>query len=333
MSGGRTGILLVQLGGPTKREELKDFLYRLFADPEILGIPFAPVRKAVAWTIATAREKESAKTYEKIGWSPIRCWTEKSALLLERALATAWPGEPPLVLAAMTCSAPLVEEVLPVLRAAGVTRLFVLPLYPQYSVTTTKGSFARVDEALARMGWSPERVNAPDAWYAEPRFLEAHAARIAAAAATLPDPDPAATVLLYSAHSLPVSTVEKRKDPYPRHVEECCALIDARLGRRFRSRLGYQSKLGPVAWLGPATGAVLAELAKEGVKQVVVCPVAFVSDHVETLYEIRMLFAEEAKALGIAHYVAADGLNDHPEFIGALADVSRKALLGEEAPR
>lgn len=326
MASGKTGILLVQLGGPTKREELKGFLYRLFADPEILGIPFAPLRKAVAWTIATTRASESAKTYEKIGWSPIRCWTEKSATLLEAALAPSWPGEPPLVRSAMTCSAPLVEDVLPELRAAGVARLFVLPLYPQYSVTTTKGSFARVDESLARMGWAPERVNAPDSWYAEPRFLDAHAARIEAAAATLPDPDPAATVLLYSAHSLPVSTVEKRKDPYPRQVEECCALVDARLGRRFRSRLGYQSKLGPIAWLGPSTGEVLAELAREGVKQVVVCPVAFVSDHVETLYEIRMLFADEARALGIEHYVAADGLNDHPDFIRALADVSRKAL-------
>jgi len=254
-------------------------------------------------------------------------------MLLETALARSWPGEPPVVRSAMTCSAPLVEDVLPDLRAAGVTRLFVLPLYPQYSVTTTKGSFARVDETLEKMGWAPERLNAPDAWYEEPRFLDAHAARIEAAASTLPDQDPAATVLLYSAHSLPVSTIEKRKDPYPKHVEECCALIDARLGRRFRSRLGYQSKLGPVAWLGPSTNAVLADLAREGVKQVVVCPVAFVSDHVETLYEIRMLFADEAKALGIEHYVAADGLNDHPDFIEALADISRKGILGTKGER
>lgn len=331
MAGGKTGVLLVQLGGPTKREELKGFLYRLFADPEILGIPFAPLRKAVAWTIATTRESESAKTYEKIGWSPIRCWTEKSAILLEAALAKHWPGEPPVVRSAMTCSAPLVEEVLPELRAAGVTRLFVLPLYPQYSVTTTRSTFHRVGQVLRQMGWAPERVDAPGAWYAEPRFLDAHAARIEAAAATLPDPDPAATVLLYSAHSLPVSTVEKNADPYPKQIEECCALLDARLGSRFRSRLGYQSKLGPVAWLGPATGDVLADLARDGVKQVVVCPIAFVSDHVETLYEIRMLFADEAKAAGIEHYVAADGLNDHPDFIAALADVCRKALLPEGA--
>jgi ferrochelatase len=331
MSGGRTGILLVQLGGPTRREELKGFLYRLFADPEVLGIPFAPLRKAVAFAIATTRAPASAKTYEKIGWSPIRCWTEKSAMLLQAALAPSWPSGPPVVRAAMTCSAPLVEDVLPELRAAGVTRLFVLPLYPQYSVTTTKGSFARVDEALERMGWKPERVNAPDAWYREPRFLDAHAARIEDAAALLPDRDPASTVLLYSAHSLPVSTIQKKKDPYPKQVEETCALIDDRLGRRYRSRIGYQSKVGPVAWLGPSTSEVLAALAREGAKQVLVCPVAFVSDHVETLYEIRMLFADEARALGIPTYVAVDGLNDHPAFIEALADISRKALLPDGA--
>jgi len=330
MTAAKTGILLVQLGGPTRREELKGFLYRLFADPEVLGIPFAPLRKAVAWAIATSRAPKSAETYEKIGWSPIRCWTEKSATLLEAALASGGPGEPPIVRFAMTCSDPLVEEVLPGLRAAGVTRLLVLPLYPQYSVTTTKGSFARVDEALRGLGWAPDVVRAPDSWYSEPRFLDAHAARIEEAVAKLPDPDPAATVLLYSAHSLPVSTVEKKKDPYPKQVEECCALIDARLGRRYRSRLGFQSKLGPIAWLGPSTTDVLASLAREGVKQVVVCPVAFVSDHVETLYEIRMLFADAARELGIPHYVAADGLNDHPAFVEALAAVSRRALAAPE---
>ena len=125
--------------------------------------------------------------------------------------------------------------------------------------------------------------------------------------------------------------MEKKKDPYPKQIEECCALVDERLGKRFRSCLGYQSKLGPVAWLGPATGEVLVRLAREGVKQVVVCPIAFVSDHVETLYEIRMLFAEEAKAAGITHYVAADGLNDHPAFVDALAEICRRALLAPGA--
>jgi ferrochelatase len=115
----------------------------------------------------------------------------------------------------------------------------------------------------------------------------------------MPGVDPSETVILYSAHSLPVSTVEKQMDPYPRHVEGTVRAIDAALGGRHRSRLGYQSKVGPVEWLGPSTPDVLAELAKEGVRSVLVVPVAFVSDHVETLFECRHLFGGEAAKLGI----------------------------------
>lgn len=323
----RLGVLLVQLGGPAAREELKPFLYELFVDPEILGIKFTPLRRLVAWTIATIRAPKSAETYERINWSPIRRWSETQARLLEAELAKRSPGARPVpvVRVGMMCSFPFVEDALEDLREEGATRLLVLPLYPQYSVTTTRGSFNRATSALAKMGWAPERRNAPDAWYEEPGFVAAHVDRIHAAAATLPDRDPARTVVLYSAHSLPVKTVEKEKDPYPRHIAETVRVIDAALAGRYRSRLGYQSKVGPVEWLGPSTPEVLAELAKTGEKQVLVVPIAFVSDHVETLYEIRLLFGGEAARLGIPHYVVAEGLNDHPEFIRGLADVVEKA--------
>ena len=316
----------MQLGGPEKREELKPFLYELFVDPEILGIGFAPLRKLVAWTIATTRAPKSAEIYERINWSPIRRWSAAQARLLEAALGRGAHAVAPAVRVGMTCSDPFVEAALEEIRRAGVTRLVVLPLYPQYSVTTTKGSFERVDRALRAMGWSPEVLRAPDAWYDEPRFVAAHVSLIEAAARKLPDQDPSKTVILYSAHSLPVSTVEKKKDPYPRHIEATVKAIDAALGGRFRSRLGYQSKVGPVAWLGPSTSDVLVSLAREGVEQVLVVPVAFVSDHVETLFEIRLLFAGEAARLGIPHYAVADGLNDHPAFIEALASVVTKTV-------
>jgi protoporphyrin/coproporphyrin ferrochelatase len=315
----KLGVLLVQLGGPENRAELRPFLYELFADPEVLGIPFAPLRKLVAAAIAFLRAPKSAKTYELIGWSPIRRWTAAQARLLEEALRGA--GRDAAVRPAMTCSAPRVEDALRELRDAGATTLVVLPLYPQYSVTTTKSSFDRVEKELRKLSWSPAVRRVPDAWWDEPAFLDAHAARIEEAAAKLPDPDPAKTVVLYSAHSLPVATVEKKKDPYPRQIEATVAALDARLGHRWRSRLGYQSKVGPVAWIGPSTLDVLADLAREKVAQVIVVPIAFVSDHVETLYEIRMLFGEEARRLGIPHYVAADGLNDHPAFIRGLASI------------
>ena len=320
---GRVGVLLVQLGGPEKREELRPFLYELFADPEIIGLP-SPLRQIIAFLIATFRAPKSAETYELIGWSPIRRWSRRQAELLERELLAG--GTPAFVRVGMTCSEPTVEEALRTLQEAEVTRLVVLPLYPQYSVTTTRSSFDRVTRALSRMAWRPERLDAPDSWYDEPRFVVAHADRIRAAAAALPDPDPSKTVLLYSAHSLPVATVEKEKDPYPAHVEGTVKAIDAALGHRFRSRLGYQSKVGPVAWLGPSTPEVLAELAAAGERQVIVVPVAFVSDHVETLFECRLLFGGEAARLGIPHYAVTDGLNDHPEFVRALAAIVAATL-------
>ena len=328
-AGGRLGVLVIQLGGPENRAELKPFLYELFADPEILGIKSAPLRKLVAWLIATFRASKSALTYEQIGWSPIRRWTLTQARLLEQELGNdngTGTDSSPLVRAGMTCAEPTVERALLDLRAQGVTRLVVLPLYPQYSVTTTRSSFDKVTQVLAKIGWTVPRQNAPDSWYDEPHFVEAHVARIEEAAAKLPDPDPSKTVLLYSAHSLPVSTVVKQKDPYPTHIAASVALVDEKLGRRFRSRLAFQSKVGPVPWIGPSTPDVLTQLAKEGVKQVIVCPIAFVSDHVETLYEIRILFGDQARSLGIEHYVAADGLNDHPELIRALASVVSKTV-------
>jgi protoporphyrin/coproporphyrin ferrochelatase len=321
--GDRIGVLLVQLGGPERREELRPFLYELFSDPEILGFP-APLRQAVALLLASLRAPTAAKTYERIGWSPIRRWSRLQAGLLERELLA--QGQPAAVRVGMTCSEPTGEGALAELKEAGVSRLVVLPLYPQYSVTTTKGSFDRVTRALARSGWRPKRLDAPGAWHDEPHFIAAHADRIRAAAATLPDADAGRTVLLYSAHSLPVATVEKKKDPYPRQIADTVDAIDAALGRRYRSRLGYQSKVGPVAWLTPSTGDVLKELAAEGVRQVVVVPVAFVSDRVETLYECRILYGEEAARLGVPHYVVTEGLNDHPEFIRALAAVVSRRL-------
>ena len=313
---GKYGVLLVQLGGPEKREELRPFLYELFADPEIIGLP-SPLRQIVAFLIAILRAPKAARTYEQIGWSPIRRWSRTQAEHLEQALGVR--GTPAPVRVGMTCSEPTVERALAELKEAGVTRLVVLPLYPQYSVTTTRSSFARVTRALSGMGWSPDRLDAPEAWYDEPHFVAAHVDRIRTALASLPDPDPAATVLLYSAHSLPVATVEKKKDPYPRHIEGTVKAIDVALGHRIRSVVGFQSRVGPMAWLSPSTDEVLRRLAAERVRQVVVIPVAFVSDHVETLYECRLLYGAEAARLGIPHYVVVEGLNDHPEFIRSLA--------------
>ena len=332
MGEGRTGVLLMQLGGPERREELEPFLYELFADPEVLRIGFGPLRRFIARTIARRRAPSSALIYEAIGWSPIRRLTEaqRAALAAELARRAQATGTEPIpVFAAMTCSAPEVEPELERMAAAGVTRGVLLPLYPQYSFTTTRSSQARLAIAMKRTGvalaWK-----AVGAWYREEGFLAAHAERIAEAVARMPSPDPERVHVLFSAHSLPKSLVEKHGDPYRDQIEETVALLRARIDARHPSSLAYQSKVGPVAWLGPSTPEEIQRLGREGATQVVVDPIAFVTEHVETLYEVAMLFRDEAARAGIPHFAPVPALETHPRLVAALADlVERRAADAE----
>lgn len=325
----RPAVLVVQLGGPERREELVAFLYELFADPEVLRIPAAPLRRLVAWTIARARARKSAAIYEAIGWSPIRRLTEEQRALLEaelgrRAAAAGRPAIP--VLAGMTCSEPAVERALARMKGSSITRAFLLPLYPQYSHTTTRSSLNRVRAGCRAIGLACAWTSV-DAWYDEDGFLAAHAARIEEAASRMPDPDPSRIHLLYSAHSLPASLVEKHGDPYPHHVEETVRLVNERLKAKYAWSLGYQSKVGPVEWLGPSTLEVIARLGAEGKTQVLCVPIAFVTEHVETLYEIAILFSDMARRAGIVEFRPVPALGGHPDLIRGLADLVERNMV------
>ncbi len=316
----RRAILFLQLGGPETLADVPSFLYRLFADPEVIRVRPALLRRAIAGSIALARAKASRKLYASIGGgSPIRRLTEQQAEGTERLLRG--EGRDVVVRAAMTCSAPLVEDVVRDLAAAGVRRFLAFPLYPQYSLTTTKGALDRTREAVRRFspGAALEELSS---WPTHPLFVEAHAEGIREELAKFPDPRPDAVHLLFSAHSIPKKLVDREGDPYPAEVEASVAAIVSRLNWKGPSSLAYQSKLGPVEWLGPATLDVLKELGGRGQKQVLVVPIAFVTDHVETLYEIDQLFGEAAKASGIAHFHRTRGLNDRPTFLRALADLA-----------
>lgn len=314
----------MQLGGPERREELEPFLYELFADPEVLRIPVGPVRRLIARTIARRRAPESAKIYESIGWSPIRRLTEEQRRLLEMELGRRSPGKEPAPRAymAMTCSAPRPEEVLARMRRDGITHALLLPLYPQYSFTTTRSSIDRVRHAL-RTSPLPAVWRSQGSWYREEGFLDAHAARIREALAALPG---GTGHVLYSAHSLPRKLVEKLGDPYQREIEHTVALVNERLGGAQPWSLAYQSKVGPVEWLGPSTPDELARLGAAGVRSVAVAPIAFVTEHVETLYEIAMLFAEDARRAGITAFRPVRALDDHPRLVEALATICERHL-------
>jgi protoporphyrin/coproporphyrin ferrochelatase len=316
-------ILFLQLGGPETLDDVPSFLYRLFSDPEVIRARPAILRKAIAGAIALGRAKASRKLYASIGGgSPIRRLTEQQAEGVQRLLREG--GRDVEVRAAMTCSAPLVEDVVRELAASGTGRFLAFPLYPQYSLTTTKGALDRTRDAVRHFA-PGATLDELSSWPTHSLFVEAHAEGVREELAKFPDPRAEAVHLLFSAHSIPKKLVDREGDPYPAEVEASVAAIMARLQWTGPSSLAYQSKLGPVEWLGPATLDVLKDLGGRGQKQVLVVPIAFVTDHVETLYEIDQLFGEAAKAAGIAHFRRTRGLNDRPTFLRALADLAGSA--------
>lgn len=316
-------ILFIQLGGPETLRDVPSFLYRLFSDPEVIRVRPALLRKAIAAAIALARKRASRALYASIGGgSPIRRLTEAQASGAETLLNEG--GARVTVRAAMTCSRPLVEDVVRELAAAGIRRFLALPLYPQYSLTTTKGSLDRARAAVARFAPGATLVEI-GSWPTFPLFVEAHAALVREEIARFPDPRPEAVHILYSAHSIPRKLVTREGDPYPEEVGASVRAINARLGDRSAWSLAYQSKLGPVEWLGPGTLETIQELGRQRKKQVLVVPIAFVTDHVETLYEVDQLFGDEARRAAIASFRRTPGLNDRPEFLRALADIALSA--------
>jgi ferrochelatase len=319
----KRAILFLQLGGPETLAEVRGFLYRLFLDPDVLRIRPGPLRKAVAAVIALGRAPTSKKMYASIGGgSPIRRLTEDQAAAVENRLRA--QGRDVVVEAAMTCSRPFVEDVVAGLARAGASRFLALPLYPQYSVTTTRGALERVRRAVASFARGAT-LSELGSFPTHPLFLEAHADLVKRGLAGFPDPRPEASFILYSAHSIPKRTVEEEKDPYPREIEATVAGITALLPPGVRTGLAYQSKLGPIEWIGPATLDVIRRLGRDGEKQVLVVPIAFVTDHIETLYEIDQLFASAARDAGITYFRRTPGLNDHPLFLAALSEIALSA--------
>jgi protoporphyrin/coproporphyrin ferrochelatase len=319
----RRAILFLQLGGPETLADVPGFLYRLFADPDVLRIRPALLRKAVAGAIALGRRRTSQALYASIGGgSPIRRLTEAQAAGVESLLRA--EGLDAEVRAAMTCSPPFVEDVVRELAAGGAERFLALPLYPQYSLTTTKGALERSRSAVKRFAPSAafEEIGS---FPTDRLFVEAHAESIREQVARFEDPRPEAVHLLFSAHSIPKKLVTVEGDPYASEIEASCRGIVDRLSWRGPWSLAYQSKLGPVEWLGPPTLDEIRRLGAAGARQVLAVPIAFVTDHVETLYEIDQLFADEARAAGIASFRRTPGLNDRPTFLRALAGLARSA--------
>src|SRR5271163_853804 len=315
----RVGIVLFQLGGPDTLAAIEPFLYNLFCDPDIIDFPFARIgRKPLAKLISTTRARKVQHHYATIGGgSPIRRFTERQARALEAQLTN--HGLDARCFVAMRYWHPFTREAIAELQAAQCDEVVLLPLYPQYSSTTT-GSSLNEWERLFR-GDVP--VHNVGAFYQHPMYLDAVIEKIEEALERFPKPERAEIV--FSAHSVPMSIIAKG-DPYQRHIEETVRLLMDRGGWPNRHRLCYQSKVGASKWLQPSLHRTLHDLASEKVREVCIVPVAFVSDHVETLGEIDHEAREEARRLGITRFEMSAGLNDSPKFISALSLLVMEAL-------
>ncbi len=311
----RVGVVLFQLGGPDTLEAIEPFLYNLFCDPDIIDFPFARIgRKPLAKLISTTRARKVQHHYSVIGGgSPIRRFTEQQARALEAQLRAQAVDAHCVV--AMRYWHPFTEEAIARLEHAGCNQVVLLPLYPQYSSTTTGSS---LNEWRRRFRRSDVPVHVIDEFYRNELYLQALVHNINQTLARFDDT--ATPELVFSAHSVPVAVIEKG-DPYQKQIEETVKLLMERGRWPNRHRLCYQSKVGASKWLQPSLHSSLRDMAAEGVRDICVVPIAFVSDHVETLGEIDHEAREEAAALGFRSFEMMPGLNDSPTFIAALAEL------------
>lgn len=322
------GVILFNLGGPETLADVRPFLYNLFSDPEIIRLPARFMQKPLAWLISTTRAKKSSAYYAQIGnGSPLRRITDEQAKALQNELQAR--GITAKVYVGMRYWHPFTNEALHRIERDGITELVVLPLYPQYSVSTTGSSLKEFIALLkGRSKWQTIRRRYITRWYDHEPYIKALREQIKTEIAQFPDPDPRKVHLLFSAHSVPQSYIE-RGDPYLRHTQETVRLVSEALGNVSPTSLSFQSKVGPVKWLEPSTDQKIRELRAEGVQQLLMIPISFVSEHIETLYELDILYKKLADEIGLPHYRRVPAFNTDAQFISALADlVCKKVTSG-----
>ena len=317
----KLGVVLFQLGGPDSPGAVEPFLYNLFCDPDIINFPLAwMARKPLARYISRKRAGIVREHYDAIGGqSPIRRLTERQARKLEQSLAPDFDAR---CWVAMRYWNPLTAETAAVVRATPLDSLVLLPLYPHYSFATTLSSLKE---------WKRLYQPAPDAppetvieeFHTHPLYIEALAEKIAISLTHFDDPDK--VYLLFSAHGLPLSLIE-RGDPYQRQVEETVRAVMARGGWGNEHSLCYQSRVGRQKWLEPSLKQTLPQLASAGVKHLLVIPISFVTEHIETLHEINIEAREEAHAAGIEQFEMMPAVGDSPRFIEALTSLVHESV-------
>ncbi len=324
---GTPGVLLLNLGGPDSLDSVRPFLFNLFSDREIIRLGPSFMQRPLAWLISGLRHKKTEGYYRLIGGkSPILDITTAQARALEEKLRLEGSGsqrQDCRVFIGMRYWHPLIEEIVPEIHAEGVRRLVALSLYPHYSIATTGSSLSKLQEVVGRFMSDPFQITTVTSWQDHPLYIDALVERIKdGIAAFRPARRTGDEHVLFSAHSLPEKFVTEG-DPYVDHIRKTISEIAKRI--EIAWDLSYQSKSGPVKWLEPSTDQMIKTLARRGVKNLLVVPISFVSDHIETLYEIDILYKSLAASHGM-RLERAGSLNASPLFISALADIVRTAV-------
>ncbi|MCX7793627.1 MAG: ferrochelatase [Thermodesulfovibrionales bacterium] len=300
----KKGVILLNLGGPDRPEAVRPFLYNLFSDRDIIRLGPRFLQKPLAYIISALRSKKSQENYKLIGGiSPLKAITEAQADALRYKLKDCS------VYIGMRYWHPLIEEAVEEIKKDGITHLLALCLYPHYSIATSGSSINHLKRCLRGSGIFFKSINS---WPDNPYYIKAIRDNIKRALEKVKKPEE--SHILFSAHNLPISFIEKG-DPYVK--ETMITIKEVMKEIHLPWHLSYQSKSGPVKWLTPSTEEKLKELASGGVKEVIVIPISFVSDHIETLYEIDIYYKDISEKLGIT-LVRTESLNTNPLFIEAL---------------
>jgi len=315
--GRRIAVVLFNLGGPDDQASVKPFLFNLFSDPAIIGLP-NPFRALLARLISSRRETSAQANYALMGGgSPLLPETRRQAAALAETLSGLLPGDVVEAFIAMRYWSPLTEQTTAEVAAFAPDEIILLPLYPQFSTTTTQSSLKAWHESYDGPGVSRTVCCYPEA----PGWISVQADGVRA---RLVEAGDRPVRVLFSAHGIPESLVRKKGDPYQEQIESTCAAIASNAGLTDWT-ICYQSRVGPMKWLGPSTPDALAQAGRDGVGAVVV-PVAFVSEHIETLVELDIEYAELAHELGVAPYLRSPAVGVAAPFIRTLADAAVEAL-------
>jgi len=319
----KIGVLLMNLGGPERIKDVGPFLYNLFSDPEIIRLPIPFFQKPLAWLISTLRSTKSQQAYLSIGGgSPLRRITEQQARELQSKLRE--KGFDATTYIAMRYWHPFTESAIADIKADGINQVVVLPLYPHFSISTSGSSFRELkklrddDEVFKSIS-----IRCIRSWFNHPGYLKSMVELISEQIAECDSPCDAH--VFFTAHGVPKSYVDEAGDPYKEQIEECASLIVKELEKELKFKnpytLSYQSRVGPEEWLKPYTEDVLQELGELKIKDLVVVPISFVGEHIETLQEIDIEYKEIALKSGIENFRRVKALNTYPTFIEGLSEL------------